>query len=68
MSKGTAVLFVVGGAVFMSFVGIFIRLIEHADGFQILLYRSISLSAMITLIICLKRRISPIKLIQSLDG
>ncbi len=68
MSKGTAVLFVVVGAVFMSFVGIFIRLIEHADGFQILLYRSISLSAMITLIICLKRRISPIKLIQSLDG
>ena len=68
MSKGNAVLLVIVGAVLMSFVGIFIRLIDDADGFQILLYRSVSLCAMLALIICLRRKISPYRLILSLDG
>ncbi|MDE0114526.1 MAG: DMT family transporter [Albidovulum sp.] len=68
MSKESAVLLVILGAVFMSFVGIFIRLIDNSDGFQILLYRSISLCAMLALLICVRRRISPYRLIRSFDA
>lgn len=51
----------------MSFVGLIMRLIDSADGFQILFYRSISLSAVIMIVACLKRGSSPLGFLKWLD-
>ena len=59
MTKPQATAIILLGATFMSFVGLLMRLIDSADGFQILAYRSISLAAMVLLVACLRRRISP---------
>lgn len=67
MSKRAAVLLIVAGAVVMSTTGIYIRLIADAGGFQILLYRSLALSAMVAVLVCLRRRSGLGALIGSLD-
>ena len=41
MEKGSAMALILLGATFMSFVGLLMRLLDAADGFQILAYRSI---------------------------
>ncbi len=68
MSKGHAVILVLMGAVFMSFTGIFMRLIDSAGGFQILFYRSFSMVCMLGLLVCVRRRMSPLRLVISLDS
>ncbi len=55
------------GATFMSFVGLLMRLIDSADGFQILTYRSVSLAGMVALVACLRRKTSPLRFLSSLD-
>jgi len=67
MTKTQATALILLGATFMSFVGLLMRLIDDADGFQILAYRSISLAGMVGLVACLRRRISPIQFIAKLD-
>ncbi len=67
MTKPQAMALILFGATFMSFVGLLMRLIEHADGFQILAYRSISLAGIVALVICLRRKVLPLKLLKSLD-
>ncbi|MCY3877992.1 MAG: DMT family transporter [Rhodobacteraceae bacterium] len=67
MNRRGAALLVMLGAVFMSSVGVFLRMIESADGFQILFYRSIALTALIAGIICLRRRLPLSAAIRSLD-
>ena len=47
MSRAQATALILFGATFMSFVGLLMRLIDSADGFQILAYRSISLATMV---------------------
>jgi drug/metabolite transporter (DMT)-like permease len=51
----------------MSFVGLFMRLVDSADGFQILMYRSASLSVMVTLVACLNRKVGVIRFLSSLN-
>ena len=51
----------------MSFVGLLMRLLDDATGFQILFYRSLSLTLMVLLVVCLRRRISPGKFIKMID-
>jgi len=51
----------------MSFVGILMRLIDSADGFQILAYRSVALSLIVALVVCMKRRISLPAFLRGLD-
>lgn len=68
MSKTQAMGLILLGATFMSFVGLLMRLIEAADGFQILTYRSITLAAMVALVACLRRRVGPGRFIAGLDG
>ena len=51
----------------MSFVGLYMRLITDANGFQILFYRSLSLCAIVGLVSCLRRRIGPVQFLQRLD-
>ena len=50
MKKISAVYLTLLGATCMSFVGLLIRLIDNADGFQILFYRSLGMSAIILLV------------------
>jgi len=67
MTRPVAISLVLTGGVLMGMVGIILRLIEEADGFQILIYRSISLAAMVMLIACLRRRSGPVQFLKSFD-
>ena len=67
MKKSSAVLTILLGATFMSFNGALIRLLETANGFQVLFYRSIGLSLFVLLFISWKRKISFIKVFDNID-
>ena len=67
MKKISAIYLTLLGANCMSFVGLLIRLIDNADGFQILFYRSLGMSAIILLVACLKRKSRPILVLLTLD-
>ncbi len=67
MSRISAIILVLFGASLMSFVGLLLRLIEEADGFQILVYRSFSLAAVVLVFACLRRRVSPAVFLASID-
>ncbi|MBT6121841.1 MAG: DMT family transporter [Candidatus Puniceispirillum sp.] len=60
-------LLVLLGGSCMSFVGLCMRLIEAAEGFQILMYRSMSLCAMVALVCCLRRRVGFFHFLRGLD-
>ena len=67
MTRNRAMLLIVTGASFMSFVGLLMRLLETTDGMLILFYRSITLTGMVGLVACLRRRQSPAAFLRSLD-
>ena len=67
MRKKTAILIILLGGTFMSFVGLYMRLLTQADGFQILFYRSLSLCAIVALVSCLRRRVMPVSFLKCLD-
>ena len=67
MSKNAAMLLILLGGSFMSFVGLIMRLLETSDGFVILFYRSISLAAIVGIVACIRRKSSPITFIRGLD-
>ena len=67
MLKKHAVLLILTGGTFMSFVGLYMRLLSHADGFQILFYRSLSLCFMVGLVCCLRRKVTPFNFLKSID-
>ncbi len=62
ISQRTGVLFVLAAGVLWSTVGLGIRLIEDANVWQILFYRSISLSTFLYLVIWLRSRENPLRL------
>jgi len=68
MTKTNAVLLILLGGTFMSFVGLIMRLITEAGGFQILAYRSVSLAVIVAAIACLKRRSNPLRMLRTLDA
>ena len=51
----------------MSFVGLYMRLVSEADGFQILFYRSIGLCLIVGFVGCMRRQISPVLFLRSFD-
>lgn len=59
MTRPIAMICVLCGASLVSFVGLLMRLLDDATGFQILFYRSASKTLMVLLVVCLRRRISP---------
>ena len=67
MAKKHAVLLILTGGTFMSVVGLYMRLLSQADGFQILFYRSLSLCFMVGLVCCLRRKVSPFNFLKSID-
>ena len=66
MSKKNAVMLILLGGTFMSFVGLYMRLVTDANGFQILFYRSLSLCAIVGVVSCLRRRIGPVQFFRRL--
>ena len=67
MTKRNASFLILLGGICMSFVGLLMRLIDTADGYQILMYRSVSLSLIVALIACLKRKVSFLGFIRSIN-
>lgn len=67
MPPKTATLSILFGALCMSFAALFVRLIENADGYQILFYRGFPQCAVVMLIACRMRAISPVAFIKSID-
>ncbi len=67
MSRTQAMLLVLLGGSFMSTVGLYMKLLEQAHAFQILFFRSLSLSVIVALVCCLRRGVGPIALLRSLD-
>ena len=67
MTRSTAISLVLTGGVLMGMVGLLLRLMESADGFQILVYRSFALSAMVMLVACLRRKIGVFGFLKSFD-
>ena len=67
MSRNKAMLLIMTGASFMSFVGLLMRLLETTDGMLILFYRSITLAGMVAVVACLRRRQAPLAFLRSLD-
>ena len=67
MIRPIAMIYVLAGASFMSFVGVLMRLLDDATGFQILFYRSISLTLMVLAVICIRRQCTPKMLLRSID-
>ena len=68
MTRKRAVVFVLTGATLMSFVGLILRHIEFADGFQIMAYRSIALSALVLGFACWQRGVTFSEFIGSIDA
>jgi DME family drug/metabolite transporter len=67
MQKSHAVTLILLGAVGMSFAALFVRLVDQADGFQILAYRSITLATMVAFMACLRRKFGLLRFLRSLD-
>ena len=67
MTRPIAMIFVLGGASFMSFVGVLMRLLDDATGFQILFYRSLNLTLIVLVVICVRRRCPPKTVLRSID-
>lgn len=67
MSRRKAMALVLLGATFMSFAALFVRQLDTVDGFQILAYRGISQGAMVLVVACVIRRVSPVTFLGSLD-
>lgn len=67
MSPKSATLSILFGALCMSFAALFVRLIENADGYQILFYRGFPQCAVVMLIACRARRINPVQFILAID-
>ena len=67
MTRPIAMIFVLAGASFMSFVGVLMRLLDDATGFQILFYRSVSLTVTALEVICIRRHCTPKTLLRSID-
>jgi len=56
------------GATFMSFNGALIRILESANGFQVLFYRSIGLVTFVLVFISLKRKTAIIEVFRAIDA
>lgn len=67
MLKKHAVLLILSGGTFMSFVGLYMRLLSQADGFQILFFRSLSLCLIVLMVCCLRRKVTPLMFLKSID-
>jgi len=67
MTKRTATFTILLGGFFMSFVGLLMKMIIDASGFQILFYRSMSLSLVVIIFACIITKSNPKTFMKRLD-
>ncbi|MDC3194067.1 DMT family transporter [Amylibacter sp.] len=67
MSPKYATILILSGASCMSFAALFVKLIQNADGFQILFYRGFPQCMMVMIVACFIRRISLVEFFKSID-
>ena len=67
MTRKSATLTILLGGLFMSFVGLIMRLIVDATGFQILFYRSLTISLVVIIFSCIITKSNPLFFLKSLD-
>lgn len=67
MSPKYATILILSGALCMSFAALFVKLIQNADGFQILFYRGFPQCMMVMIVACFIRRISLVEFFKSID-
>ena len=67
MSPKYATILILSGALCMSFAALFVKLIQNADGFQILFYRGFPQCLMVIIVACFIRRISLVEFFKSID-
>ena len=67
MNRSQSVLFVLAGALCMRFAGLCVRLIDDADGYQILTVRGISQGVVVWAVACFTRNIKPSQFIKDFD-
>ncbi|MDB4117186.1 DMT family transporter [Amylibacter sp.] len=67
MSPKYATILILSGALCMSFAALFVKLIQNADGFQILFYRGFPQCMMVMIVACFIRQISLVEFFKSID-
>ena len=67
MTKRTATFTILLGGFFMSFVGLMMKMIIDASGFQILFFRSMSLSLVVIIFACIITKSNPKTFMKRLD-
>ena len=67
MTRKSATLTILLGGLFMSFVGLIMRLIVDATGFQILFYRSLTISLVVIIFSCIITKSNPLVFLKKLD-
>lgn len=67
MTKRNAIFIILLGGFFMSFVGLLMKMIIDASGFQILFYRSMSLSLVVIIFACIITKSNPKTFMKRLD-
>ena len=67
MTKRNATFIILLGGFFMSFVGLLMKMIIDASGFQILFYRSMSLSLVVIIFSCIITKSNPKTFMKRLD-
>ena len=67
MTRKSATLTILLGGLFMSFVGLIMRLIVDATGFQILFYRSLTISLVVIIFSCIITKSNPLFFFKRLD-
>ncbi|MDC1269596.1 DMT family transporter [Amylibacter sp.] len=67
MSPKYATILILSGALCMSFAALFVKLIQNADGFQILFYRGFPQCMMVMIVACFIRRINLVEFFKSID-
>jgi DME family drug/metabolite transporter len=67
MTRKSATSTILLGGLFMSFVGLIMRLIVDATGFQILFYRSLTISLVVIIFSCIITKSNPLVFLKKLD-
>lgn len=67
MTRSRAITLVLLGATCMSFAALFVRGLETTDGRQILAYRGLTQAAMVAIVACVVRQVTPWNFFKSLD-
>ena len=67
MTRKSATFTILLGGLFMSFVGLIMRLIVDATGFQILFYRSLTISLVVIIFSCIITKSNPLDFFKKLD-